>query len=352
MFNDYNETMPLSSICPGMILGAPIILNDQFYLHSGTELDLDLIDRLHDLGIVSVTIRKGVLARKHGNLTPEEKQFVNSYQDTVGKVHQAFDNTRFFKELPLQKMEELADESIDRFVDQPTVINQLQLVRRQDEYTFQHSINVSIIAGIIGKWMGYKSHELRQLVLTGLLHDIGKTQIPLEVLNKPGKLTPDEMAIMKQHTAYGYNLLKNANVAPEVIMGALQHHERNDGTGYPLQLSRDKIHEYAKITAIADLYDAMTSNRVYQKKRTPFTVIEILAQEMFSALDPTICMVFLENIRNFLLGGTVLLSDGREGEIVFLDAFSISRIVVATTNGDFIRLDDHKDLKVLDFCSL
>ncbi|HWR41404.1 MAG TPA: HD-GYP domain-containing protein [Patescibacteria group bacterium] len=349
MLNIYNETLTLDHIYPGMILGAPVVIHGQFYLHSGTELTPALLDRLRDLGFDRLTIRRGIQLHKRTELTVEEKKFVNTYQDTVGKLHQAFDNVRFFKELPLQRMEELAGESIDQFVEQPNVINHLQLVRHQDEYTFQHSINVSIIAGIIAKWMGFKGAELRQVVLTGLLHDIGKTQVPLEILNKPGKLTPQEMAIMKRHTAFGYDLLKKAEVAPHVFLGALQHHERNDGTGYPLRVSHENIHEYARITAVADLYDAMTSNRVYQKKRTPFVVIETLAREMFSALDPTICLAFLDNIRSYLMGGTVVLSNGQEGEIVYLDNFALSRIVVAITDGTFIRLDERKDLKVVDF---
>ena len=353
MLKAYNQTMPLSEVYPGMILGAPVIINKQFYLHTGVELNMALIDKLRDLGVTRVSIRQGDFhLHKRNALTLDEKKFVTDYQDTVGKLHQAFDNVRFFKELPLQRMEELADESMDHFVEKGHVINHLQLVRNQDEYTFQHSVNVSIIAGIIGKWMGYKGTELRQLVLTGLLHDIGKTQVPLDILNKPGKLTASEMTVMKRHTAFGYDLLKKTDVAPHVIMGALQHHERNDGTGYPLRVSRDKIHEFARITAVADLYDAMTSNRVYQQKRTPFVVVETLSHEMFTALDPEICLTFLENIRSYLMGGTVLLSNGQEGEVVFLDTFSLDHMVLVTPDGKFINLEEHKDLKVIDFSSI
>ena len=353
-----NRLIPLAKVIPGMILGTSIIIKEQFYLPGGTVLDKSLLQRLHKLGIKTVAIRRPLEVMPKYELTADDKKFIATYHNTSLTVQHAFEHVRYFQQLPLQKMQEMADESLNNFVQKSNAISLLQLVRCQDEYTFQHSLNVSILAGVIGRWLNYKGEELRQLVLSGLLHDIGKSKIPLPILNKPAALSKTEMFMMQQHTIFGSDLLKTADLSPLVFLTALQHHERRDGSGYPFRIPWAQVHIHARIIAIADLYDAMTSNRVYQKKQTPFVVAEVIMQEMFTKLDPSICMIFLENLSNYLLGGTVYLSNGLEAEVVFIDKLSKSRIVVRTNDNNFIHLDNRKNksknskyesLKIIDF---
>jgi len=221
------------------------------------------------------------------------------------------------------------------------------VVQRRDDYTFHHSLDVAVLCGVVGRWLGYKGEELKDLVLAGLLHDIGKTQIPLEILRKPGKLTPEETKIMQLHTTRGYNLVKELDLPAAVTYAVLQHHEREDGSGYPLQVTGDKIHPFAKLIAVIDIYDAMTCDKVYRKKVTPFEAVETITRDMYDKLDPNICAVFLNNVRDYFIGNTVLLSDGREAEVVYLGQYISSRPVVRTEDGLFIDLEQRKELSIV-----
>lgn len=352
-----NKRYNIHEVVPGMQL-AKIVLTEtgQVALSEGAILNPSLIERLKYWGVYTVEIREWVEdeAKVSEESLPESQQqkFFNSYQSTVRVVKKAFETMRYFKETPISEMRELVDEAIDPLVETTGVINHLHLVERKDDYTFHHSLNVAVICGTLGKWVGYTGVDLKDLILAGLLHDMGKTQIPLEILNKPGGLTVEEMDVMKKHPAYGYNMIKEIKHLPLAVMYAvLQHHERMDGGGYPLSLPGNKIHPFAKIVAIADVYDAMTSDRVYHKKISPFHVVETLVGEMYDKLDPEFCTVFLNNVRDFFVGSIVILNDGREAEVLCLGQYAASRPVVRTTDGEFIDLEKCKELGIVNLSS-
>jgi len=205
---------------------------------------------------------------------------------------------------------------------------------------------------VLGKWLGIKGPALREVVLAGLLHDIGKTQIPLEILNKAGRFTSVEREVMQEHATYGYELVKNTRqLSKDVLMGIWQHHERMDGEGYPFGLSNGEISTYARILAVADTYDAMTSNRVYQNAVTPFKVVEEVFSELFCKLDPAISMTFLENLKDSLIGYIVRLSDGNEARVIYLDKVRPAQPVVKVANGLYIDLEKRRDLSIVEVIS-
>ena len=144
------------------------------------------------------------------------------------------------------------------------IFDMLHSMRQFDDLTYVHCVNVALIASIIGKWLGYGENDIKVLIISGILHDIGKLMIPNEILTKPGKLSSDEFKIMKQHVNLGYEKLKNQNIDMRVKEACLLHHEKCDGTGYPFGLKSKDIPAVAKIIAVADVYDAMTAARVYQ----------------------------------------------------------------------------------------
>jgi putative nucleotidyltransferase with HDIG domain len=248
-------------------------------------------------------------------------------------------------------MKEVAESSIEPFIDTSGILNHLHSVRRQDDYTFHHSMNVAILCGVIGRWIGYRAEEFKDLVLAGLLHDIGKTQIPFEILKKPGRLSSEEMEIMQFHTTRGYNLIKELDLPRPILFAVLQHHERDDGSGYPLKVTGERVHPFAKIVAVADIYDAMTSDRVYKKKTTPFQAADAIFQEMYNKLDPNICTVFLNNVRDYFIGNVVELSDGRDAEVVYVREFPTVRPTVKTKDGEFIDLDKQKSISIVKLVS-
>lgn len=349
----------LEEAIPGMQLGRDV-LNDggQVMVVAGTVLTTNIIEGLKCWDVPSVIIRTEIIAEPVMVEIPEvfdapisksQQKFYSSHETTTNNVKKAFGSMRYFKEVPLEQMQEIAENEILPMIESIGVLNHMQMVGHQDDYTFQHSINVAVICGVLGKWLGYKGTALSDLVLAGLLHDVGKTQIPLEILNKPGSLSAEEMKVMQTHTLLGYKLLKDSSeLSPGVTYAVLQHHERMDGKGYPFQILTDQFHQYGRIVAVADTYDAMTSDRVYHKKMTPFAVVETMASEMYDKLDPTICAVFLNNVRSYFIGNIVKLSDGRRAEVVYLGPFMGARPTVITPDGEVINLEKNKNIGIIE----
>jgi putative nucleotidyltransferase with HDIG domain len=229
------------------------------------------------------------------------------------------------------------------------VVANLSRIRSHNEYTFNHSLNVAILCGLIGKWLGYSGQVLKDLILAGLLHDIGKALTPLEILNKPGKLTMDEMEVIKLHPVQGYNLVSNReDISDEVKIGILQHHERLDGSGYPLGLSKDAISNFSCIISIADMYDAMTAERVYRKRMSPFSAAETIIKEMYNKLDPNISLIFLTKVQSCLIGSRVLLSNGKIGKVLLFNNDPCTRPIVKLDDDTLINLEKNRSIEIVD----
>jgi len=198
-----------------------------------------------------------------------------------------------------------------------------------DYYTYSHSINVAFYAMLIGKWLSMPDHKILDIVQAGLLHDIGKIGIQKNILNKKDTLTDSEFMLIKQHCALGYEMLKDTDMIDSSIKKAvLFHHERLDGSGYPTAATSEFISYYAKIIAIADVYDAMTSDRIYKKKVTPFEVFHMFATEGADIFEASIVKVFLVNISSHLVGAKVLLDNGMTGEIVHIPPTELEQPIV------------------------
>lgn len=186
------------------------------------------------------------------------------------------------------------------------------------DYLLHNSVTSAMTSYLIAQWVGMPQKEWMQVALAGLLKDIGNVRIDRSILSKPNSLTPDEKDEMKRHTVLGYQLLKNVAALNEgVKLAALQHHEKVDGTGYPLGIDASKIHPYAKIVSIADIFHAMTLNKSYRKAASPYLVLEQIQSDAFGKLDAGYVRTFVERVTQFHNGTVVRLSDDRIGEIVF-----------------------------------
>jgi HD-GYP domain-containing protein (c-di-GMP phosphodiesterase class II) len=187
--------------------------------------------------------------------------------------------------------------------------------------------------------------ETRILTQAGLLHDIGKMLIPKDIIKKPARLTEDEFEEIKLHSIKGYQVLKDLNIDIRVKYAALMHHERCDGSGYPNGFKSNQIEDFSKIVAIADVYDAMTSNRTYRNAICPFDVVENFERDGFLKFDPGYLMIFLERIIQSYLHNAVRLSDGREGEVVMINKLSLSRPVIRC-GSTFVDLSKEQKLTI------
>lgn len=192
----------------------------------------------------------------------------------------------------------------------------IDALKVSDEYTFKHSVDVASIAMIVARQSGMDDKNVRQIGVAGLLHDLGKSEIPNEILNKPARLTDEEFEVMKTHPLKGYNLLKDkSDIAPEILMGVLQHHEKMSGNGYPLALPAEKISPYARILSVADIYDALVTERPYKKGFSPRDAVEMI-MAMTGDLDVRMIKMFLKSVILYPVDSVVNLSTGEAAKVV------------------------------------
>lgn len=208
------------------------------------------------------------------------------------------------------------------------LFDMLHCMRESDDLTYIHSLNVALISNILGRWLKLSKEDLDILTLGGLLHDIGKLLIPPKILLKNSTLTDSEYSIIKTHPIRGYQLMSKKGLNKHVLNAILMHHERCDGSGYPSGLKDSRIDPFAKIIAIADVYDAMTSSRVYRAALCPFEAISIFETEGLQKYDPHYIMTFLEEIVQSYIGNQVRLSNKQIGEIVMINKQALSKPVV------------------------
>lgn len=322
---------------PGMIVANDIYTtNNQLIITRGTELNEKVITKLRFYNIYGLSVFEKVMEEGTSNSyieeirnTQEFKKFNRTYVDTVTNVQKSFHSIiGENEEVNIDQLLEETNRLLHEGRNGAHVLEMLHGIRNYDDMTYVHSMNVSLICGIFAGWLKLSKEDTKNLTLAGLLHDIGKMLIPKEILNKPGKLTENEYDIMKAHTIKGYQVLKDLPVELSVKYAALMHHERQDGSGYPNGFVADQIDEFSKIIAIADVYDAMTSNRIYRNAFCPFDVVENFEQEGFLKYDPKYLMTFLERIAESYLHNRVRLSDGRLGEVIMINKLSLSRPVV------------------------
>lgn len=210
----------------------------------------------------------------------------------------------------------------------------LNQVLSPEYYIYSHSLNVALLSMLIARWMKLPDKKVTQLLYAGILHDIGKLKVDPSILNKPGKLTEEEFEEVKRHTFYGFRMVENLKfLSPEIKQAILFHHEREDGSGYPSGIKTDKIPQLAKILAVADIYDAMTSPRVYSEEKPAFKVFKMMEDQSYGRLDLVTTQTLLQNIAGYYVGHRVILSNGEKGEIVFINPLRVSRPIIKTSGG-------------------
>ena len=222
-------------------------------------------------------------------------------------------------------------------------------LRVNDEYTFKHSVDVASMAMIIAKRNKMSSKDVYQIGVAGLLHDLGKCDIPNDILNKPDKLTDDEFTIMKKHPVYGYNILKNkSGVSNEILLGVLQHHEKINGSGYPMGVTTKNMSPYAQILAVADIYDALVTERPYKKAFSPRDAIEMI-MAMTRELDMKSIRLLLNTVILYPVGSEVVLSNGERARVVenFIDYPTRPKVIGMATGTVYNLAEDIKYANII-----
>lgn len=249
------------------------------------------------------------------------------------------------KEVDVEQLWNNLNTLINRTDNSLACFDLLQSMKYTSDFMYIHSVNVALISNMIAKWMKLDSSEVELISVAGLLHDIGKTKLPKEIIDKQELLSNSEITAFKRHSTLGYNILKEKDIDRRMQLVALTHHERCDGSGYPLKIKGPDICNYSKIVAIADTYDELTANHVDRKTVCPFKVIQMFETEGLYQFDTSIMLTFLNSILDTYVHSDVLLNNGQRGKIIFVNKSSPSKPVVKV-GSQFIDLSINTNIEV------
>jgi HD-GYP domain-containing protein (c-di-GMP phosphodiesterase class II) len=226
----------------------------------------------------------------------------------------------------MQSVETLADDMVNSILRNSSALISLTSLKRRDDYTFMHCVSVGIFMIGLGRQLGLDTAQLRMLGAAGLLHDVGKAYIPLDVLNKPGSLSPLEGEIMRAHPRLGYDALIEAGYTVETVLDAvLHHHERLDGSGYPEAFSGNEISLISRIASVADVYDAVTSQRVYHSAMAPTAALRMIRKRAGIDFDSTVAQALIKVVGIYPIGSLVRLSSGHLAVVSEQDALNSTK---------------------------
>lgn len=301
----------VKSLKPGMRLAKDVIADDgRILLLKGFVIKPRYIQRLSAYNVDYVYVEEQRVPLKH-----IDEELI--YEDVFCNIKSVMESARLDKPLDIKALRETVYELVRQILNNDTMFMALTGIRDIDNYTFLHSVDVCIYSVITAKALQMPLQDIRDLAFAAILHDIGKCKIPLEILNKPGKLTDEEFFIIKNHTIYGMEIAKHTpDLSARIPKIICQHHEKWDGTGYPVGLKSFDIDRMARIISIADVYDALTANRIYRKRRMPHEAAEYLMSQSGQHFDPYILQTFINNIAIYPENLVVMLNTGEIARVL------------------------------------
>lgn len=345
--------IPSNCIRENMRLGKSLFGKyGELLLRTGTVLNNRYISRINELGINGVYI-EDILSDNIGYI-----EIINDKlrRDTIQVLKKTFiDIQKGEKNIQLhkEKLNMLAGNIVDEILEDKDVMINMIDIKVFDDYTFYHCVNVAILSIILGISLNLNRNDLYKLSLAALLHDIGKVFIPKNIISKPGKLTDEEYETIKTHARKGYEYLKNMfDVPSKSYIGILHHHEKYNGTGYPSGRKEKEISLFGRIISIADVYDALTSDRPYRKACLPSEAMEYIMGNSGSMFDPELTLLFTRKVAPYPIGTFVKLSDDRVGIVTenYLDCCMRPNIKIIKENDKnvepyYLNLRDNKNVR-------
>lgn len=367
------ERCELARLQPGMILDQGIFDDDNNELvEAGTVLTESLIRLLkerfpegHLMVSIHILGQKAALAAAVEEAFPAgqppdpredvliDPAYQKLYDTVLGDIRQLFKDQRDRSGMDFHAIARfIAEGHINELCDGARAVAQLHNMKRDGEYLLHHSVHVAVLAGLMGRWLRWPKVRRERLMLSGLFHGLGKLYIPTDILDKRGKLTDQEWQVIRQYPEKGYEILCENGLKgeTEIVEGIRHHHERGDGSGYPHKLKMDKISVFGRILAILDIYDAMTANRVYARRGSPFTAFDtLLADMMRGKLDAEYGVLFVKKVCQALIGSWVRLSNGKKAKIIYIDQSRTSALpIVETEDGNFWDIATKQGVDVTD----
>lgn len=344
------KSISINDLEVGMRIAKEIKINGQVLINQGVSITETAIRKLKDNYFISeievYSIEEDTYEDEDIKKAKTIEEVDKTFTELSFDVEQVFVDMENLKVSGIEEVKRFAKKIQVELEATSSIIKNIVLHGSGEDSIYRHCVNVTALSSILGRWIGLNDNEINLLVYSGILHDFGKTKIDKKVLDKPSTLTTREFNIIKSHPVIGYNYIKDVPFLNKSVgYAVLTHHEREDGSGYPLGLKGDKIHVFSKIIAIADVFDAVNSNRVYKQSKAPFEALEIIRKESMGKLDYEYCNVFLSHVANYYMGERVLLNSGAICKIVKIDINDIGRPLLLS-DGDFIDLKERKDLYI------
>lgn len=344
------KVVPTNELKPGMVAADDIYtFAGQLIIQKGTPLTERIITRLKFYSVTGISIENAPLTyREQIMQTPEFQQFRADYTEATKRLSGILDHVAD-KTIPPEPsvLLEPVFTVTTQVRNSRHLFDILHCMRDSDDMTYVHSLNVALISVALADWLNVPKKDIPVLMTAALLHDIGKLMIPKDILEQPRTLTEQEYAVVRTHTQLGYNLIQDMELDNRIKNAVLMHHERCDGSGYPVGFTGGQLDSFTKIIAIADVYDAMSSKRTYRNKICPFAIVRQFEEEGLQKFDPQYILTFLHSIVETFLHNNVLLSDGSEGKVVMINQNDLSRPVVELNESDiFIDLARRRDLYI------
>ena len=371
------KAFAVRSLLPEMLIGRTVYDGDSedVLVEGGTVLDKETIKLLKKKGIASVYVDEdSIIAAVHKKekAVKEEKAAVigdgpapereikldNKYEEdyryVYGEMEKLFAEAAETGKLNMSILQGVMSSGRlrDLYKEGATAVSMMYSMNQEGNYNLHHCVHLAILGGLMAKWMGLVGIDRQNMVLAGLFLDIGKQMIPKDLLEKKGLLTEEEFDILKNHVVDSFKIVENSELEgrTDLMNGIIQHHERDDGSGYPSGLKGDAITTFGKVLAILDCYDAMASSRSYAAKRSPFEVFKVLYADVLDGkLDSEYAVLFMRKMNAALNGCWLRLSDGSAGRIVYVDESRVTAMpVIQLADGGFIDLNTVKDLTVVE----
>lgn len=345
------KSITVNELKAGMIIASNVDQDGKVLLAKNIRITQSIIDklkRIYFFGEIEVYYEEEILEETKKKI--DSKKIANEFNELSLSLSSVFDNMIYedgkINSTSIQEVREFRKKIKEELKSTSIVIKNIIFYGSGEDSIYRHGVNVAALSSLLGSWIGMDENQLNLLVYSALLHDFGKTKIDENVLKKNMPLTKDEFNIIKSHASVGYNYIKNIEFWDKsVSYGVLMHHERIDGSGYPLGIKGEQIHPFAKIIAIADVFDAINSNRGYKRKKLPFEAMQIVKTESLGKLDYEYSKIFLEHIANYYMGEEVLLNTDEICKIIQMDVNNLDRPLVLK-DGDFIDLAKEKNLYI------
>jgi putative nucleotidyltransferase with HDIG domain len=331
------KKISIDDLIPGMFLCDVFNREDILLLSADSVItNNDQIAALRRQGVVNVYINTGkgkdIIKKISGNdenqvsdlreneYYKEMEKARNIHRQTIDAAREALDSIKKGRSFSVSQIEEASQNIVESILRNPDALISLCQIRGYDEYTYTHSVNVSVLTTSMASTMGYNRDQLLEIGVGGMLHDIGKMRVPESILNKPGKYTDWEFNMMKKHPEYGMEIVKDKkNISEFSKKLIIQHHERYNGKGYPRRLKGAEIDEIGLIGAVADVYDALTSNRVYRAAWTPQKALAVIFQGCDEEYSRNIVERFTRQMGIYPVGSFVRLVSGEMGIVTHVD---------------------------------